>query len=166
LVKERQNVPVRAFNATYPDQKLTRGSPLAQCDPVTLVTTPNFEQPQARHLSSKLHDITEAARTHLSNGELQDLEKLLAKYRDIFAVYSKDYGQTIKVYHRIDTGDARLIRQPPRSLPLAKQAEVREMLDGMQCCRVIEELDSPWLSRRSGQEKWRTPLLCGLEIIK
>jgi hypothetical protein len=49
------------------------------------------------------------------------------------------------VYHRIDTGDARPIRQPPRIL-LVKQAEVKEMFDDMQCHGIIEELDSPWSS--------------------
>jgi hypothetical protein len=146
LVKVRQKVPVRAFNATYSDQKLKRGSPITHCDPVTLVTTLDLEQPHAGHLSSKLEGITEAARPHLSSGELQDLEVLLAKYKYIFAVYSEDYGQTNKVYHCIDMGDARPIRQPPRRLPLAKQAEVREMLYGMQCHGVIEESNSPWSS--------------------
>jgi hypothetical protein len=50
------------------------------------------------------------------------------------------------VYHRIDTGDARPIRQPPRRIPLAKQEEVEEMLDDMQRHGVIEESDSPWSS--------------------
>jgi hypothetical protein len=111
-----------------------------------LVTTPDLEQPQARHLSSKLQDITEAARPHLSNGELHDLEELLAEYKDIFAVYSEDYGQTNKVYHSIDTADAQPIRQTPRRMPLTKQAEVGEMLDGVQRRGVIEESDSPWSS--------------------
>jgi hypothetical protein len=46
------------------------------------------------------------ARPHLSNGESQELEELLAKYDDIFAVDSEDHRWTNKVYHRIDTGDA------------------------------------------------------------
>jgi hypothetical protein len=36
-------------------------------------------EPQALDLSSKLQDITEAARPHLSNGEFQDLEELLTE---------------------------------------------------------------------------------------
>jgi hypothetical protein len=103
-----------------------------------------LEQPQFRDLSSKLQNITEAARPHSSNGELQDLEELLAEYEDIFAVDSEDHGRTNQVYHRIDKGDARPIRQPPRRLSLAKQTEVSEMLDDMQRRRVIEESDSPW----------------------
>jgi hypothetical protein len=50
------------------------------------------------------------------------------------------------VYHHIDTGDARPIRQSPRRIPLAKQAEAREMLDDMQRHGIIEESDSPWSS--------------------
>jgi hypothetical protein len=139
MVKDCQKVPMRVLIATHRDRKVIRGSPLAQCEPVTLVTTPDLEQPQARDLSSKLQDITEAARPHLSNGEFQDLEELLVEYKGIFAVDSEDHGRTNKVYHCIDLEDGQPIRQPPRGLPLAKQAEVREMLDDMQRREVIEE---------------------------
>jgi hypothetical protein len=61
-------------------------------------------------------------------------------------VDNEDYGRTNKVYHRIDTGDARPIRQTPRRMPLAKQAEVSEMLDDMEPRGAIVELDSPWSS--------------------
>jgi hypothetical protein len=47
LVQDGQEVPMRVFNATHRDQKLTRGPPLAHCEPVTLVTPPNLEQPKA-----------------------------------------------------------------------------------------------------------------------
>jgi hypothetical protein len=60
------------------------------------------------------------------------LEELLTEYEDIFAMDSDDYGWTNRVYHRTDTGEARLIRQPPRRLPLAKQADVGMMLKDIQ----------------------------------
>jgi hypothetical protein len=66
------------------------------------------------------------------------LEELLTEDEDTFAVDSEDHGRTNKVYHRIITGDARPIGQPPRRLPLVKQAEVSEMLDDMQRRGVIE----------------------------
>jgi stress response protein YsnF len=66
--------------------------------------------------------MAEATRPHLSNRECRELEELLAEYRDTFAVDNEYDGRTNKVYHRIDTGDARPIRQPPRRLPVAKQA--------------------------------------------
>jgi hypothetical protein len=45
-----------------------------------------------------------------------------------------------------DTGEDRPITQPMRKLPLAKQADVGEMLGDMQTRGVIEESESPWLS--------------------
>jgi hypothetical protein len=60
------------------------------------------------------------------------LEELLNEYEDIFAGADEDYGRTQKVYHVIDTGDTRPIRQPLKRVPRAKQAEVKEMLDKMQ----------------------------------
>jgi hypothetical protein len=86
------------------------------------------------------------AKPDLSDGEFQELKKLLTKYNGIFAVDSEDHGWTNNVYHCIDAGDARLIRQPPRKMPLAKQTEVSDMIDDRQRRRVIKESDSPWSS--------------------
>jgi hypothetical protein len=72
---------------------------------------------QVRDLRSKLQDITEAARPHLSNREFQDLEEFLTEYEDIFSVDSENNGRTKKVYLRIDTGDARPIRNPLKGCP-------------------------------------------------
>jgi hypothetical protein len=114
---------------------------------------------QAPELSSKVQEVIEAARSNLSDGEFQGLEDLMTEYEDIFATGSEDYVRNNRVYHRIDTGDARPIRQPPRRLPLAKQTEVSGMLDDMQRRGIIEESDSPWASPvvlvRKGNGKFR-----------
>jgi len=62
------------------------------------------------------------ARPNLRIREAQALEELLVDYQDVFETGSGDPGRTERVYNRIDTGDSRPIRQPPRRLPLAKQA--------------------------------------------
>jgi hypothetical protein len=59
---------------------------------------------------------------------------------------NEDNVRTNKVYHRINTGDARQIHQSQRRMPLAKQAEESEMLNDMQSRGVIEDSDSPWSS--------------------
>jgi hypothetical protein len=69
-----------------------RGSPLAHCEPVTLVTPPDVGQHQAQDLSSKLDDVIAAAKPHLTNGKFQELNKLLSEYEDIFARDDEDYG--------------------------------------------------------------------------
>jgi hypothetical protein len=61
LVKDRQKVPMRVLNATCCDQKLTRGSPLVQYEPVTLVTTTDYVADLVDHL----HNIHNYACQHL-----------------------------------------------------------------------------------------------------
>ena len=68
------------------------------------------------------------------------------KMRSVSADHSNVHGRTERLYHRIDTGDARPIRQPPRRLPLAKQALVNDLLEDMKNKGLIEESDSPWSS--------------------
>jgi predicted ArsR family transcriptional regulator len=111
---------------------------MAHCEPVTLVTPPDVGQHQTKDLSSKLDDVITSAKTHLTNGEFQELKELLTEYEDIFARDDEDYGRTNKVYQRIDTGHARIIRQTPRRIPVAKQAEVKEMPDDIQRHDIIE----------------------------
>jgi hypothetical protein len=68
LIQYRQEVPVRVLNATHHDQKLTRRSPLAQCEPGTLVTERDLELQLDQESSSKLQNVTETEKPHLSNG--------------------------------------------------------------------------------------------------
>jgi hypothetical protein len=76
------------------------------------VTFPDVGQPPASGQKPKLVDVTTTSKPHLSTGEFQELEDLVSEFADIFARYNEDYGRTNKVYHRIDTGDARPIHQP------------------------------------------------------
>jgi hypothetical protein len=78
--------------------------------------------------------------------------ELFTQYQDIFEEADEDYGRTNNVYRRIDTADARPIRQPPRRIPLVKQADVNEMLDKMQRRGVFEESESTsfWSGKRMG----------------
>jgi hypothetical protein len=93
----------------YQDQTLLNGSSLAQCDPVTLVTPLDAEAPLAQKTAPQLQDVIAAARTNLSNKEIQELEELITQYGDAFVMKGSDYGQSNKVYYCIDAGDARLI---------------------------------------------------------
>jgi hypothetical protein len=79
LIQDHQEVPVRILNDTHRDQMLTRGSPLAHCEPLTLVTRPEVAQPRVQDLSPKLDDVITVARPHLTNEEFQELEKLVTE---------------------------------------------------------------------------------------
>ena len=84
--------------------------------------------------------------TEITPLQREELAAMLTEYQDVFSKGPDDMGCTDLVKHQIDTGDARPIRQPPRRLPIAKQAveqvEVSKMLDR----GVIEPSNSPWAS--------------------
>jgi len=52
------------------------------------------------------------ATPNLSIREAQTLEELIADYQDVFETKGGECGRTEKVYHRIDTGDARPFASP------------------------------------------------------
>jgi hypothetical protein len=105
----------------YPSRPLAHERiPLSHFDPYTLLTP----QPQVRDTAPKTQEVIVATRPNLSDVESRELEELLTECGDICAMDSNDCGQTDRVYHPINTGESLSIRQPPRRLPLEKQAEV------------------------------------------
>jgi hypothetical protein len=81
------------------------------------VTPLDVEQPQVWDTTQNLQDEISAAKPNLSHAESRELEHLQTEYRVIFATKANDYGQTDRVYHRIDTGEVRPICQPQSFSP-------------------------------------------------
>ncbi len=67
---------------------------------------------------------------------------LLTEYADVSG--PKDIGRTSKVKHRIDTGQAKPIRQRARRLPLTKMEEASKAVRKMREQDIIEPSTSPW----------------------
>ena len=61
--------------------------------------------------------------------EAHELHILLCEFADVFSEGSRDFGRTDVVKHRIDTGAAVPIPQPPRRLPLSKEEVERAVQD-------------------------------------
>src|SRR6218665_4020700 len=68
------------------------------------------------------------------------LRELLLEYRSIFSTADDDLGSTPISEHRIDTGDARPVRQPLRRQPLPYQLAIDEQLKQM-LSSGVEELE-------------------------
>ena len=64
------------------------------------------------------------------------------------------------VKHKIDTGEARPIKQAPRSIPLAKRNEVKELVDEMKRSSVIEPSSTCSFSQEEG---WQYKILRRLQ---
>ena len=75
----------------------------------------------------------------MTNAQRLEVRKLISQYQDVFES-ANSRGKTDLVNHRIDTGDARPIRQGPRRLPLAKREEAEQIIQEMAQDGVIEPL--------------------------
>ena len=97
-------------------------------------------------LPSHLHAIFEASSEKMNDDEKKQLRMVLIKYQNVFSKDSKDLEVKNLVEHRINTGDAAPIRQPPRRIPLAKMKEAEEEIKDMASRGIIEPSNSPWSS--------------------
>ena len=75
------------------------------------------------------------------------LRALVAEYLDVFAESDADVGTTKLVFHEIDTGDVRPLRQPVRRLPYGEMRtavakEVSKLVDA----GIARPSTSPWAS--------------------
>ena len=82
----------------------------------------------------------------LDDQQQHSLEKLLLEFKGIFADTDGQLGRTGLVKHKIDTGDAVPIKQPPRRVPIHLRDEVEKVMQEMKDKDVIEPCCSPWAS--------------------
>lgn len=122
----------------------------------------NAEQTKATTLPNvpeHLVDLMKRSSTLLSNQEQLSLAKLLNTYQDIFAKSKTDLGCTNLVKHKINTGDARPIKQTPRRQPIERRHIESEEIENMLERNIIEPSSSPWgspvvlIRKKSGD--WR-----------
>ena len=93
-----------------------------------------------------LDELFKRSMIHLDDEQRMRLMTLLLKFQDVFSKSSDDIGQTDIVKHRINTGTAVPIRQPPRRLPFGKREIEKQEIQRMLDKGVIEPSASPWSS--------------------
>jgi len=148
---QREGVPVRVLNISNQPKCFRRGSNLVTCTPVTSV----FSAPKSASsgdlgyevkLPDSLQSLYERSVTNLSEDQKPLLYNLLGRNTDVFSCGSGDLGKTDLVRHKINTGDAAPIRQPPRRLPSLKKDEANKAVTEMLEQGLIETSTSPWAS--------------------
>jgi transposase InsO family protein len=150
---DRAECALRVMNVSDKPRDLKAGRVIAEAEVIAevvdaeseLLAEAAGEQKQLPEHLQVLHAkvVSEAK---LSPMIADGFSKLLIKYQDAFAKNDSDLGRTNVVLHDIDTGDARPIRQPPRRLPLAQQADCEKEVVSMLEKGVIEPGYSPWAS--------------------
>ena len=93
-----------------------------------------------------LQPLLDKAERDLTGEQKYQLADLLVEYQDIFLAKDGELGCTSLVEHKIDTRDAKPIKQPPRRVPLAQKSVVEEELNKMLKQGIIETSDSAWSS--------------------
>lgn len=66
------------------------------------------------------------------------MKAFLLQYTSLFAKSNNDLGKTNIVKHKIDTGDARPIKQPVRRAPAHLSKEIERNIDEMLEYNIIE----------------------------
>ena len=95
-------------------------------------------------LPDHLKPLVDNLSDELKAKQKQQFSQLLYEFQDIFVGPDGTLGQTDFAYHRIETGDAKPIKIPPRKCPIAQREFIEPELDKMLQHKVIEPSDSPW----------------------
>ena len=114
---------------------------------------------KGRSIPSHLKPLYDSCADRLTVEQRSMVRELLCKYESAFAMSKEDLGETDLEMHKIDTGDARPIKQAPHRMPFAKKAAVAEEVKKLKRMNVIEDSVSPWASPvvlvKKRDSRWR-----------
>jgi hypothetical protein len=82
----------------------------------------------------------------LTPAERREAIEFVQEYKNIFSRDEQDLGRTTLVTHRIETGDARPIRQGLRRHPQVYLDVIDTEIEKLVSCGVVEPASSPWAS--------------------
>ncbi|VDI50651.1 Hypothetical predicted protein [Mytilus galloprovincialis] len=171
LVKVNECVPVRLLNMKQDSQVVYQGSTIGQVHKIESVcenTHSDLKNKQSFELRSDLKALYEKACENLDEQHSDQLKVLIRKYEGLFAESDKELGHTNLVKHRINTGNAQPVKEPPRRAPVHLRQEVDKNIDDMLKKGVIEPSNSPWASVQSSfpMERIATDILGELPETK
>ena len=140
-------VPLRFINPSDEPQHLYRGQVAACCEEALVDESSPIEDyvdADGRQVPPHIAPLLESCQERLAPEQMIIVRDLLCKYENAFAKSDEDLGETDLEMHRIDTGDAKPIKIPPRRMPFARKAAVREEVHKLKKMNVIEDSMSPW----------------------
>ena len=82
----------------------------------------------------------------MTSEQAETLAEILIEYQDIFSKNDTDLGTFTETKHRINTENAKPIRQKMRRTPLNFEAEEKDHLNSLLQAGVIEPSSSEWAS--------------------
>jgi hypothetical protein len=146
LVQASKDVFVRVMNPSADTHIIYPGTIVAQVSPVQEVVNPNNKIEEEGKLRTYLINLLGCSQEHLTPKQSLEVKRLLKEYEGLFAASDSDYGRKNVVNHKIATGSAHPIKQPPRRLPDIFAKEMDKQVNGMLNNELITPSSSPWLS--------------------
>jgi hypothetical protein len=136
LVQTIENIlPVRLLNVDTEPKVVYRNSEIGQyleTETIASAVTENSKESDDR---SDLQVLQQESIEHLSKRQGKEVATFLTKYKSLFAKGNNDLGKTNLVKHKINTGDARPIKQPVRRTPIHLSQAIDKTL--MRCLTTI-----------------------------
>jgi hypothetical protein len=146
-------LPVRVFNPTLSNLTVKKNTAIGTVSPVVEWETVDNKleseinkQNSEKNVPEHLQNLYEASIEELPEAYHARVGELLTEFKDVFSTGDGDLGKTGAVKHHINTGTAPPIRQKPRRLAPAMQAEADKQIKDMLKRGIIEPSQSPWAS--------------------
>ena len=161
LPNKNKNVPVRVVNTNEEAQVMERGMQLTTIQEVELIEEVDEDRDQEcdRKRNKHIEELIEQVDVSVTAEYKTQLKDLLTEYKDIISSDELDLGRTELVEHRIDTGDARPVRQTLRRSPAAYAHIIDEQLETLMKQGIIEPTNSEWSSNvvlvKKKDQSWR-----------
>ena len=146
LVSAQEVVPVRILNLSDDTKVVYKGTYLADINPVCATLQPGASNMSKPNLTKELDSLLQRSSQYLDANQQQGARNFLREYEHLFAKDNMDLGETNKVQHDINTGNALPIKQPIRRVPVHLAEETNKQLDQMLEKGIIEPSSSPWSS--------------------
>ena len=151
-----RSVKILVANVTESPIKIRAGTAVGTCEEVELLPD-TLEANGEDHNRSVIRTGVETLPTHLArlldessrdltSEQSEKVRNLLSNYSDVFSSNDQDLGQTSVIEHRIDTGESRPVKTPPRRIPIHKRQEVEDTVKQLNEQGLIEPSSSPWSS--------------------
>ena len=142
-IGENNYVPIRVMNLKNEPSTLYKGTQVAVLQPATELSSDNPTDGANNELYPELQEMYERCAKELTLVQKKEFREILSNHQDVFSK-SGELGRTSVVYHDIETGSARPIRQPARRLPHHQRAEAQKQIEEMLEKGVISPSNSPW----------------------
>src|SRR5688572_22186792 len=139
VVGDHVDARVRVVNLSEDPVRLPKDRPLGELHPVQVEISErnrgngdavDHASPSEKLLADLPEEVPPEIRERLS--------ALLIECGDVFSVTDRDLGKTSVCTHKIETGDARPVRQPLRRQPLPHRVTIDNQLDSMLADEMIE----------------------------